>query len=92
MDRQVGNTLESIESAQEFVRLLSDAVAGAKQDIAADVKREQATSKTTRRLDALRIAQYSLEKLELHMNKSRVILNDLRTLRRLVMNAPRELN
>ena len=84
MDRQVGNTFESIESAHDFVRLLSEAVAETKQDIAADVKREQASSKITRRLDALRIALYSLEKLELHMNKSRLILNDLRILRRLI--------
>jgi hypothetical protein len=84
MDHQVGDTFESIESAHDFVRLLSEAVAEAKQDIAADVKREQATSKATRRLDALRIALYSLEKLELYMSKSQLILNDLRTLRRLV--------
>jgi len=84
MDHQVANTFESIESAHEFVRLLSEAVAEAKQDIDADVYREQQTSKAPRRMDALRIALYSLEKLELHMNKSRRILNDLRTLRRLL--------
>jgi hypothetical protein len=84
MGHQVGDTFESIESAHDFVRLLSEAVTEAKQDIAAEVKREQATSKATRRLDALRIALYSLEKLELYMSKSQLILNDLRTLRRLV--------
>lgn len=84
MDYQVRKTFESIESAHEFVRLLSEAVVEAMQDIDADIERELATSKATRRLDALRIVLYSLEKLELHMHKSGQILNDLRTLRRLV--------
>jgi hypothetical protein len=35
-------------------------------------------------LDALRIALDNLEKLELHVNRSSRILNDLRSLRRLL--------
>jgi YVTN family beta-propeller protein len=50
MDHQVANTFESIESAHEFARLLSEAVAEAKQDIDADVYGEEQTSKTPRRL------------------------------------------
>jgi hypothetical protein len=33
----------------------------------------------------LRIALYNLEKLELHLNRSNRILNDLRTLRRMLL-------
>ena len=83
MNREPGSTFESIESAHEFVALLADVVAEAKRDITADVQRE-ANSQYPRRLEALRITLYSLEKLEIHMNSSRRILNDLRTIRRLL--------
>jgi len=83
MNHDAGSPFESIESAREFVTLLSEAVAQAKQDVEADVQRES-VSNSPRRLDALRTALYSMEKLEQHMNKSRRILNDLRSLRRLL--------
>jgi hypothetical protein len=83
MNREPGSPFESIESAHEFVALLADALAEAKRDITADVQRE-ANSQFPRRLEALRITLYSLEKLEIHMNSSRRILNDLRSIRRLL--------
>jgi hypothetical protein len=83
MSHEVQSTFESIESAHEFVGLLAEAVAAAKQDLEGDVQRE-AASKFPRRLQALRLALYNVEKLQLHMAKSRRILNDLRTLRRLL--------
>jgi hypothetical protein len=83
MNHDAGSPFESIESAREFVTLLAEAVAQAKQDVEADVQRES-SSQSPRRLDALRTALYSMEKLELHMNQSRRILNDLRSLRRLL--------
>lgn len=83
MPRELGRTFDSIESAHDFVSLLSEAVADAKRDIDNDVQRE-ANGKTSRRLEALRLTSYSLEKLESHMTKSRRILNDLRSLRRLL--------
>jgi hypothetical protein len=72
---------ETLESAHDFVVLLGDTVAEAKRDLACDLQRESANP---RRLDALRLAAYNLGKLELHLNRSRRILNDLRTLRRLL--------
>lgn len=83
MKPEAGTPFESIESAHEFVSLLSDAVQDAKQEIAADVQRE-ASSEFPRRLEALRLTLYTLEKLEIHMNSSRRILNDLRSIRRLL--------
>jgi hypothetical protein len=83
MSYKAGSPFDSVESAHEFVALLAETVLEAKKDIEADVQRESA-SKSSRRLDALRTALYSMEKLELHMNKSRRILNDLRSLRRLL--------
>jgi hypothetical protein len=79
------NPFETIESAHHFMALLSEAVAEAKQEIESDVQREAAGDEA-RRMDALRIAMYSLEKLELHVNRSSRLLNDLRTLRRLLFS------
>jgi len=74
---------ENLESAHEFVALLAETVAEAKRELESDVQRESA-SNVSRRLDALRVALYSLGKLELHVNRTSRILNDLRTLRRLL--------
>ena len=83
MNHASGSPFDSIESAHDFVGMFSDSVAEAKREIETDIKRE-VTSDAPRRLDALRLAAYNLEKLELHLNKSRRILNDLRSLRRLL--------
>ena len=52
----------------------------AKRELAADVEREI----PSRRLDALQIALYNLQEPESHVNSASRILNDLRTLRRLL--------
>jgi len=80
-DRKMEDQFETLESAHDFVELLAETVAEAKRELERDVQREAAPS---RRLDALRIAAYNVDKLELHLNRSRRILNDLRTLRRLL--------
>ena len=79
----MGDQFETLESAYDFVALLGETVAEAKRELEGDVQRESA-SDHSRRLDALRVALYSLDKLELHVNRSQRILNDLRTLRRLL--------
>lgn len=81
MKPPIEDQFESLESAHSFVTLLAETVAEAKNELECDLVRESASS---RRRDALRIAQYNLAKLELHINRSRRILNDLRTLRRLL--------
>jgi hypothetical protein len=73
---------DSVESAHEYVRLLRDVIADAKKDIAADV----AAARPERPLEALRLVQYKLEKLEHHLHSSSRLLNDLRTLRRLLLD------
>jgi len=77
---------ESLESAHGFVTLLAETVDEAKRELEADVQRESAPS---RRLDALRIAQYNLIKLEVHVAQTSRLLNDLRTLRRLLFEERR---
>ena len=84
MTSQSDNPFSTIESAHEFVKLLTNAVCDAKQELEAQVARES-ESDAHRRLDALRIALYSLGKLESHTRQSSRILNDLRTLRRLML-------
>ena len=83
MNHASGSPFESIESAHDFISLFSDSVAEAKREIETDMQREL-TANAPRRLVALQLAAYNLEKLELHLNKSRRILNDLRSLRRLL--------
>jgi len=83
MERQFEQPFDSIESAYDFFRILSEAVAESKCELEGQIRRES-SSNSSRRLDALRIAAYSVEKLELHISHSRRILNDLRSLRRLL--------
>jgi hypothetical protein len=80
---------ESLESAHDFVTLLAETVAEAKREIESDLHRESTTS---RRLDALRLAAYNMDKLEVHLSRSRRILNDLRTLRRLLFEERKSSN
>jgi len=75
---------DSIESAHEFVDLLAQVVRETRHDIEADMQR--ATSSNSSRLsEALQITVYKMQTLEFHLKKSRRILNDLRSLRRLLV-------
>jgi hypothetical protein len=78
---------ETLESAHDFVKLLAETVAESKRDLESDVQRESIPS---RRLDALRIALCNLSKLETHVSQTSRLLNDLRTLRRLLFEERRE--
>ena len=71
---------DTIESAQEFLGLLREAVEESKLTTQSDLEQEQG-----RNLDALRLVLYKLEKLEQHLKASGRLLNDLRTLRRLLL-------
>jgi hypothetical protein len=76
---------DTIESAQEFLALLREAVNDANANAHSDILAE-ADSRSTRRLDAVRLVLYKLEKLEQHLKASGRLLNDLRTLRRLLLD------
>ena len=78
-----GSPFDSIEDAHEFLTLLAQTIFETKLDIEADVQRE-ASSNYPRRAEALKLTLYTLSRLEFHMNRGRRILNDLRTLRRLL--------
>ena len=63
--------------------LLLETIADARNELAADAAGAEANP--DRRLEALRLVQYKLEKLDAHLQSSSRILNDLRTLRRLLL-------
>jgi hypothetical protein len=72
---------DSIENAHDYVHLLVEAIAEAKREIAADL---DAGVKSERRIQALQVVQLKLDKLEQHLQVSSRLLNDLRSLRRLL--------
>ncbi len=78
-----GSPFDSIEDAHEYLTLLAQTIFETKLEIEADVQRES-SSNYPRRTEALKLAVYTLSRLEFHMSRSRRILNDLRTLRRLL--------
>ena len=75
----------SVEGAHEYLSLLSDAIQDAKNEIEADIRAAE-DPKFPRRLEALRLVSFKLEKLEQNVKNSRRLLNDLRTLRRLLLD------
>lgn len=85
MNRASTSPFDSIENAHEFMTLLAQTVFETKMEIEADVARES-RSNYLRRTEALKLALYTLTRLEFHMDRSRRILNDLRTLRRLLFD------
>lgn len=72
---------ESIESTQEFMELLLGAVEDATQEVQADLEGAE-----ERRREALLLVYHKLHTLSTHIVTSRRILNDLRTLRRLLLD------
>lgn len=83
MESKSRPAFESIESAQEFLALLSRTVIEAKADTQADID-AKSDGQPRRHVEALQMVSYNLEKLDRHLEVSRRILNDLRTLRRLL--------
>lgn len=80
---QTVSPFDTIESAQDFLRILAETIGEARQEIAADLERDLQFP-ASRRTRALQIASYNLDRLEKQMLRSRRILNDLRSLRRLL--------
>jgi hypothetical protein len=76
---------DSIESAYEFVVLLEESIDDAVRDVTDHVKDAKA-DQDERRAEALTLALYKMSQLSTHTQKSRRILNDLRTIRRLLFH------
>jgi hypothetical protein len=74
---------ETIESAQEFLGLLLQAVWESRAAVAEQIKTHSPTD-SARHLEALNLIMFNLDKLGVQLKRSRRVLNDLRTLRRLL--------
>jgi ribosomal protein S3AE len=75
---------DNVENAHDYVRLLGEAITEAKSDIEADLA-VAAKAGSERRVQALQIVQFKLNKLEQHLKAGSRLLNDLRSLRRLLL-------
>jgi hypothetical protein len=75
---------DNVEGAHEYVSLLLDAVRQARDEVAQDLAEAQAAN-VPRRLEALQLVAWKLERLEAQLAGSRHLLNDLRRLRRLLL-------
>lgn len=88
MDYEPETPFESLESAQQFVELLCEAIEEARREVDAEINLA-AGPLEERRKQALQLVAYNLAKLAMHMATSRRILNDLRSLRRLLLSERR---
>jgi hypothetical protein len=75
---------DNIENSHQYVALLADAIAEAQTDVDAQIALAVA-ERAERRLEALQLVSYNLTRLNSHITTSRRILNDLRSLRRLLL-------
>jgi hypothetical protein len=76
---------DNIESSHEYVSLLVEAVEVAITEVEADLALAGSDGADNRRVQALQLVLFNLSKLQGHMSSSRRVLNDLRTLRRLLL-------
>ena len=76
---------DNIEGSHEYVAMLAEALAEARRDVDAEIRVAESEG-AQRRKEALILVAYNLSKLNLHITTSRRILNDLRTLRRLLLD------
>jgi hypothetical protein len=75
---------DNIEGSHEYVALLADAVEVAVTEVEDDIARARVAG-ADRRVEALQLVLFNMNKLKNNMTSSRGILNDLRTLRRLLL-------
>jgi hypothetical protein len=81
---QAETPFDSIEGSHEYVALLAEALEEARREVESEIAAAEG-DRADRRKEALLLVSYNLAKLNLHITTSRRILNDLRTLRRLLL-------
>jgi hypothetical protein len=84
MSHRSETPFDHIESSHEYVTLLAESVETALAEVEADIALAGADG-ADRRKEALQLVLFNMNKLKGHMTASRRILNDLRTLRRLLL-------
>jgi hypothetical protein len=85
MSTEASRPFDSIESAHEFIALLEECTQAAMTDVRRHIQEANAGT-DPRRADALTLALFKMNQLSTHVRKSRRILNDLRTIRRLLFS------
>ena len=80
-------TFESIESAKQLIELMIEDVKNSRKEIDSDIA-EAAQDNAKRRREALLVVAHQLNLLSTHLTNSSRILNDLRSLRRLLLTEP----
>jgi hypothetical protein len=81
----IGGPFDSIESAQEYMNVLASTTL----EVMTELKHERETALrdgADRRAQAIELAMFKLRQLGCYTYKSRRMLNDLRILRRLILN------
>ena len=84
-EAQERTPFDSIEGSLEYIGLLREVIQKTRTTIHADVTTASAEG-AARRLEALQLVVYKLDRLAWHVDASHRILNDLRTLRRLLLD------
>jgi hypothetical protein len=83
-NEDLDHPFESVESAQEFFELLMQAI----EETQAEIQEQLCAAReagNSRHEQALQLVSYKLQSLAQHVTTSRRILNDLRSLRRLLL-------
>jgi hypothetical protein len=88
MAERTQTPFDNIDSAREYVGLLAEALEEARAMVERDVA-EAEREGAARRLEALRMVILKLDGLRRHLDTSHRLLNDLRTLRRLLLRERR---
>jgi hypothetical protein len=84
VSQQSETPFDNIEGSHEYIAMLAEALDEARRDVEAEIVAAERDG-ADRRKQALLLVSYNLAKLNLHITSSRRILNDLRTLRRLLL-------
>ena len=85
MSHEPETPFDSIEGSYQYVDMLAEAIEEARRDVEEEVAIAE-KELADRRKQGLLLVSYNLAKLEGHITSSRRILNDLRTLRRVLMS------
>jgi hypothetical protein len=75
---------DRIEGSLEYIGLFRETIQTTKIEVQREVVRAK-SERAERRLQALHLVTYKLERLSRHIDSSHRLLNDLRTLRRLLL-------
>src|SRR5438093_12327488 len=82
-EKRVDTTFSRIEGAADYLGLLIESVNEARTDLEAETALASAAG-AERRQQAIQLATYKLSQLKQHLTTSHRLLNDLRTIRRLL--------